>query len=383
MFIFPFPTLEKEESSFWLGYTTFTSLTYHRMDQIGGSSAGKPEAVCPRSANENTSGSIAICIRHSTSTLINNSFSRLSPSSAISSLACFSKEASKEGSVFASTNSSELGSSSVLQSSHYSSKHGFQQHGPNITPELETFQSWKNRGNKHSFQSAFEEFMSQEAPRPQRQQDLHAVMESQLNTSDYNGNKLWVRNGKTRAAAPPEIAPVWSRDTTRPAHGIYLDGAAVVAILRDPEFSPDGDLEHLNRRPTEDFEEEDNDMRRVCPLADLRERSTVFAPRIVNLDSSVNNKKLSITIGGVSQKTIPIEPHRSCDLMTADFKLLSWLKNLKSYQDDVWGDLSFAARKSREEKAAQENVQERARKHGASKRLAMIVRHINHTIKQK
>lgn len=383
MFSFPVPTLEKEESSFWLGHTTITSLTLHRMDQIGGGSAGKPEAVCPRTANENTSGSIATRIRHSASRLISNSFSRLSPSSEISSLASFSEEASKEGSVFASTNSSELGSSSVLQSSQYSSNHGFQQHGPNITPELETFQPWKNRGNNHSFQSAFEEFMSQEAPRPQLQQDLHAIMESQLNTSDYDANKLWVRNGKTRTAAPPEIASVWSRQTTRPAPGIYLDGAAVVAILRDPEFSPDGDLEHLNRRPTEDFEEEDNDMPRVCPLTDLRERSTVFASRTVNLDSSVSNEKLSITIGGVSQETIPIEPHRSCDLMTADCKLLSWLKSFKSYQDEVWGDMSYLARESHEEKAAQGNIQETVRKHGASERLAMIVRHVNHTIQRK
>lgn len=353
------------------------------MDRIGESSVGRPELVCPGRANENTSGSITTRIRNSAYRLISSSFPRPSPSSAISSLACFSEEGSKGGSVFASTNSSELGSSSVLQSFQHSSNCVNQQRGPIMPTEPVTSQSWKNCASNKSCQSAFEEFMSEQAPRPQLQQDLYTMSESQFNTSYHDLNRLWMSDSRTCGALPRELASVWSRDVIRPAPGIYFDGAGVVAMLCDPEFSPDGDLEYLTQSGTEDSEEIHDGMPGVCPLANLHDLSTASTSSTVDPDFNVINENLSIAIGGISRKMNLIEPDRAYDLMTADGKLLSWLKNFKSYQDEVWGDMSYPPRKFREEKAPQGNGLEIVSKQGAAKRLAMVVRHINHTINRK
>lgn len=361
---------------------TQLSKTFDQMDQIGKSSPRRPEVVCPRSANEKASGSITTRIRHSASGLISNPFSRPSPSSVVSSLPCFPDEGSKGESIFVSTNSSGLGSSSMHQSSRYSSIYFDQQRGRNVKTELQTSQSRKNCGNNKTCQSAFEEFMFQEAPCLQLQHDLNALSEIQGNISYHDPKKLWVRDGKSCGAAPPKLASVWSQDTIRAAPDIYLDGAAVVAILCDPEFSPDGGLEHLTRCPTEDIEEIRDDMLQVCPLADLQESSTVPASSTVDLDSNVN-EKLSIAMGGVSQETIWIEPIRSCDPMAADGELHFWLKNFKNYQDEVWGNMSYPALKPREEKVGRGHGHETVWKHIATKRLAMIVGHINLTIKRR
>lgn len=353
------------------------------MDQIGESSAGRPELVCPGSADESTSGSITTRIRNSAHRLISSSFSRPSPSSAISSLASFSEERSKGGSLFASTNSSDIDSSSVLQSSQYSSIRVNQQHGPNWPTEMVTSQSWKNSASNKSAESTFEEFMSEQAPRPQLQQDLYTMSESQVNTSHHDLNRLWVSDSRTCSAVPPELASVWSRDIIRPALGICLDGAPVVAMLCDTEFSPDGDLEYLTRCVTEDSEEIHDGMPGVFPLANLHDLSTASTSSTVDPDSNVSNEKLSIAIGGTSREINLIEANRAYDLMPADGKLLSWLKNFKSYQDEVWGDMSYLPRKFREEKAPQGNGLEIVSKQGAAKRLAMVVRHINHTSNRK
>lgn len=349
------------------------------MDQVGERNLGRPNLDYRDNTNENTCGSIATRIRHSASGLISNSFSRPGPSSVISSLASFSGEGSKGGSVFASTVSSELGSSSALQSSQYSSIHTNQPSGLNAATELETLQSWKIHGNNNSCQSGFEESLSQEAPRmPQRQQGFS---ESNLHTSYHDSNKRRERDGKSYSAVPPEVASLWSYDTIRPTSGRHLDGAAVVAILRDPEFSPDGDLEHLTLS-TEDFETSGDYVPRVCPLPDLKP-STLCAPSTVTIDTSFTNEKLSIASGGVLKDTVLTEPDRSYHPTTADRKLLSWLKNFKSYQDEVWGNMSNPARISREESAAQRNGPKSVRKQCAAKRLAMILRHVDQTIKRK
>lgn len=334
------------------------------MDQIDESSTGKPGVVCPDIANEHP---IASRIRHSASGLISNSFSKPSPSFAISSLACMSEDGSKGGSAFASTISSEIASSSLHQSSQYSSIHCDQQRGPNAATGLEGSQLWKTGGDNNSCQSAFEEFTSQEGPLPQLQDDLYAFSESQVNICYHSSNKLWVRDGETCGAAPPELSSVWSRDSTRPAPCIYLDGAAVVAILRDPEFSPDGDPANLTRCPTNDSKEVQEAIPQMCSLVDL--------------DYDCNNEKLSIATGRVLQETIGIEPDKSCELMKEDSKLLSWLKNFKSYQDEVWGNTLYLAHGSHREKATQGNGDESVITHGTAERLEMIVRHIHHAIK--
>ncbi|MCJ1263681.1 hypothetical protein MMC22_003551 [Lobaria immixta] len=348
------------------------------MDQIGESSPGKPGVVCPGIANEHP---IASRIRHSASGLISNAFSKPSPSFATSSLACISGEGSKGGSAFASTNSSELASSSVHQSSQYSSMHGDQDRGPNVATDLEGSQLWRAGGDNNSCQSAFEDFTSQEGPLPQLQQDLYALSESQVNIGYHSSNKLWVRDGETCGAAPPELSSIWSRDSTRPAPCIHLDGAAVVAILCDPEFSPDEDHANLVRCPTNDSKEIHEDIPQMCSFVDLHEPSTVSSSRIANLDYDFSNEKLSIATGRVSQEIIGIEPNKSCDLMKEDRKLLPWLKNFKNYQDEVWGNMLYPAHGSYREKVAQGNGHESVITHGTAERLEMIVRHIHHAIK--
>ncbi|MCJ1429645.1 hypothetical protein MMC29_007560 [Sticta canariensis] len=352
------------------------------MDQIDEGNLGRPKLDYRDNTNENTCGSIATRIRHSSSGLISNSFSRPGPSSVISSLASFSGEGSKGGSVFASTVSSELASSSALQSSQYSSFHTNQPNSLNAATELENVQSWKIHGNNNSCQSAFEESLSQETPRMhQRQQGFYTFSESNLNTSYHNSNKLRQRDGKSCNAVPPELASIWSSVTIRPTSGRHLDGAAVVAILRDPEFSPVGDLEHLTLS-TEDFETSGDDVPRVCPLPGLKP-STLCAPSSVTIDTSFSNDKSSIASGGVLKDTVWAEPDRSYHPTTADGELLSWLKNFKSYQDEVWGNMSNPAGISREKSAAQRNGPEIVRKQCAAKRLAMILRHVDQTIKRK
>lgn len=336
--------------------------------------------ICPGGANENTSGSMATRIRPFASKLIARPFSRPGPPSTVSSLADFFGEGSKGGSVSASTNPSELRSSSLLQYSQHSSVHFDHQRGPEGPMERETSQLWKICGDNASCQSSFERFTSREAPRPQLQQEIYTSSESQIQTSYHDSNQSWVRDGEPCHAASPQLPSVRFSDTIRTAADIYPDGAVVVSILCDHEFSPDGDIEHLVR-PTEDSKVLHDDMPKVCQLVDLLEPT--FASSTAKFVSNVGNEQFSTSTGGVSQETIWMEPIESCDPMTADDKLFSWLKNFKSYQDDVWGNMSYPARKSRVGKAAQKNDPKTAGKTGAVKRLAMIVRHINHTIIRK
>ena len=349
------------------------------MDRTGKTNPG---VLCRGIADENTSGSVATCIRHSASGLISDSFSRWS-STAIFSSNCFSEEGSKRGSVFASTDSSELDASSEFQSSQYSSIHVDQQRGLDGTREQEISQSWKTRRNNNPCQSAFEEFIFQESPPPQFQKEMYPLLESQVNTSGHDSSKLWEREVNPEERASSEFTSVWSYNCTPPAPDIYSDGAAVVAMLCDPEFSPGGDLESLARCPIEGFEDMRDRLSLVWPLADLREPFTAFDLSTVHFDSNANNAKLPIAAGRTSQGTPWMEPKRFCDMMTEGGKLLSWLKNFKSYQDEVWGPISYPAPRTREVKEAQGNGQKTVRKLGAIQRLGMIVRHINRTVTRK
>ncbi|MCJ1469384.1 hypothetical protein MMC07_008017 [Pseudocyphellaria aurata] len=243
--------------------------------------------------------------------------------------------------------------------------------------ERETPQLWKKCGENASCQSSFVRFMSQEAPRPQPQQDMYTSAESQIQTSYHDLNKSWVKDSELYHSTLPQLQSVRFSDNIRTAPDIYLDGAAVVSILCDHDFPSDEDIEHLIR-PTEGSEELHNST--VCQLADLLKPSTTFASSTAKSDTNVTNEQLSTSTSEVSQETIWMESNKSCDAMTADGKLLFWLKNFKSYQDDVWGNMSYPVGKSHVEKAVQKNDPKTAGTNGAAKRLAMIVRHINHTI---
>ena len=351
------------------------------MDQIDEGDLARPKLDYRDSTNENTCGSIAKRIRHSASGLISNSFSRPGPSSVISSLASFSGEGSKGRSIFASTVSSELGSSSAHQSSQYPSIDTNQPSGPNAAAELETLQSWKIHGNTNSCQFALKESWSEEVPRmPQLQQELYTSSESNLNRSYHDSNKLRERDGKSRKAVRTEIASLWSYDIIRLTPGRHRDGAAVVAILCDPEFYPDGDIEHQTIS-TEDLGIRGDDVPRVCSLPDLKPL-TLSAPSTVPLDTGFN-EELSNASGGILKDTVWPEPDRSYHPTTADGNLVSWLKNLKSYQEEVWGNMSNPARISQEESAAQRNGPESVRKQCAAKRLAMVLRHVDQINKRK
>ena len=351
------------------------------MNQVNKNGRSGAEAL-PAESKKNVSKSIMGQIAVSASGLVGNSFLRPSPNAAISSLASIAGYGNKGGSASASSGPSGLGSSPGFRSSQCFSIHDVQ-HDHHHIAELQP--SWPRNYNSLSNggQFCFEECVSgHEDFHLQPDRSRYASTDTQFDHSYHELSNPSVKDRLKYSLEHPKSQSIRTQDTIRPPASVCVDGAAVVALLSDPEFSPVGDLECLAMLPTGQIGEINDTKPPMHPLVDLHEKQAAFLLDNMPQHFHIGFKYPSTSTNDISRE----ENRRESDSygQGADGSILrSWLHNLKTYQDEIWGYISPTTRRAgaKEKETAEAGSNEALRNQSAIKRLTMILAHINPTTK--
>lgn len=341
------------------------------MDQINKNGRSGTAALLVES-KKNVSKSIVNQIAASASGLIGNSILRPSPYAAISSLASITGDGNKGTFASASTDPSGLGSSSRLPSSQCFSIHD-EQHDCKRAAEPQCSRLRKDGSHRNDVQFGFEDFASvYEGFHLQPHRHSYASLDAQLDKPSHCLSNTCTKDGTYYALGPTEIASLWTQGSVRPSTSVCVDGAAVVTLLSDPEFSPVWELEYPVSSPQNPIDEISDETSRFRPLLDSHKKQAV--PFLDNM-----NRHSNIGLESPSTTTREFLGEENCrdsesyDRDQDDSRLRSWLDKFKTYQDEVWGYMSPMVRRARAEEGSYGALTEQT----AVQRLAMILRHIN------
>lgn len=361
------------------------------MDQFNQNGGSESDAL-PTQSNQSMSKSIAKRIRESACELVGNSVWRPSTNTAISSLATIVENRGKGQFASVSTTPSALGSSSGFHSSQSFTVQDEQHHHIRAA-EPESSRLRKNSIESNDRQFCFEEFapgqelfrpqsQSQFQPKPQR--NPYASLDTEFDKSCLESSISCRKDGISYGLGPSELPLKWAQGTPRPSTSIVLDGAAVVALLCDPNFSPEGESDYIATNPPDQFGQLDHEAPRIRPLVDLYDEKA-------NLLLDTNGRHYHISCGSLSTTTEVDSCEEnggergSSHRIPNDTISGSWLDNYKSYQDEVWGYLSPTIRTDKAENNEMAEVDSTGvlTKQSIIERLAMIQRHINPTWKRR
>ncbi|MCJ1370344.1 hypothetical protein MMC20_001557 [Loxospora ochrophaea] len=213
--------------------------------------------------------------------------------------------------------------------------------------------------------------------------DGGTVQMSQEFVRDYSGP-----NG-------PYSFPVHEDDKLRGKARIFYstseDGAAVVALLSDPTFSPEGD-------PTDETPIDSNypeDLFRLSSTETqfLRHLKTLLPdslsynvpapsnPSNLVPDFTGTNENVTRHITSIQSATMPHADesylYTTKPSLTRSFDIDPWLRVLTNYQDDVWGDMLPLVKEARKEVLrAKEEGESTVQDSIAVRRLSMIIGHL-------
>ncbi len=350
--------------------------------------AASPVDVTP-DPQQRSAGSVARRIQASASGLLRQSLLRPSASSVTGTLASSAADANKGGSGSSSAGPSQTTLSSMFLNIQASLDHN----SPDSTSKSNKWESFRshpmyeeNDGHIDTFD--FGDFLSQEAglsrpeppERPYRGEDVVAGKET-----------LVLRSHSSKASvqlcpAHPDSIPCQSVSKATWIPVDNTDGAAVVALLSDPDLFIDEDPINSSTFETENFanvhtKNQKVDARAATPLNQVsainpldllpdfrRPRRGFNTTRSANLSAATAN----LPEGYMYDKS---------QLQLHDGDLQPWLDLLNRYQDEVWGDILPLVQEAREEaKAAKEQIPE---DQPATRRLRMLLKHLERPVINK
>ncbi len=333
-------------------------------------------------AQQGSAGSVAGRIQASASGLVRESILNPSASSITGSLASSTANASKGGSGSSSAGPSQTTLSSISADAQPSSAHN----SPDSTRESTEWESFRSqprheKSNDTVDKIRFEDFMSQnsglslsETPQwPEIGGDVRDIEEKPVLRSHLSRNS--VPSGK---ALQHDISGHTASKTTGLTDS-DTDGAAVVALLSDPNLCKDED-------PIDSsiFEMENNSNVQPKILEVDAQAATPFnqVSAINPLDllpdfkgpqndfSTTRPANLSAATSNLSEGYM----YDKSQLQLHHGDLQPWLDMLNKYQDEVWGDMLLLVQEAREEaKAAKEYIPE---DQPATRRLRMLLKHL-------
>ena len=305
----------------------------------------------------------------SASGLLQASFQRPSPSSVTEALAAMNSETAKGGP--SSSTTSTTSPSSISQSSFTPPvlAHSF---------ESKSFRSQASTGESSggNGQTAFDEFISEP-----EESSVDFRLDGDVSTLGEQAFPYNVAEG-SQGKHFPEIHSINGRQASgvieEASSAKSNDGAAVLTLLSNPEFSADGD-------PSENWDlavEEQNGRARRPPHPLGAPQKTLNAMALSNPLDLIPDFDPSWTSFNLSSG--PAEHDRKfTEREILDFKfgdLRPWVNMLGRYHDEVWGDMLPLVQEAREEaKAAKLVGSGSLRDRPAIRRLAMLLRHLNHT----
>lgn len=333
-------------------------------------------------AQQGSAASVARRIQASASGLVRESVLRPSASSMTRSLASSTANASKGGSESSSAGPSQTTLSSISSSAQSSSVHN----SPYSTRESTEWESFRSHprheeNSDYTDQFGFGDFTSQDSGLnlsesrewSDREEDVIDLKEKLVLRSHLSKG-----NVQSGSALQDSICGHTISKATGLPNG-DIDGAAVVALLSDPNFfmiedpinSSSFETEYkINVQPK--MPEMDvqaampfNQVSAINPLdllPDFRgSRDGVNTARSANLLAATSN----LAEGYMSDKS---------QWQLHDGDLQPWLDMLNKYQDEVWGDILPLVQEAREEaKVAKEHIPENQ---PATRRLRMLLKHL-------
>lgn len=333
-------------------------------------------------AQQGSAGSVVRRIQASASGLVRQSILNPSASSVTGSLASSTSNASKGGSGSSSAGPSQTTLSSIPADRQPSSVHNSTESTRELT-EWESFRSQPRREESHDpiNRIRFEDFMSlnselslSETPQwPEIGGNVGDIEEQPVLRSHLSGN-----NVPSSQTLQHNISGHTASKTTG-LTGSDTDGAAVVALLSDPNFCMDEDPIGSSI-----FGMENNfDVQPKIPEVDGQAATPCNQVSAINpLDllpdfkgsqnsfSTTQPTKLSAATSSLSESYI----YDKSQLRLHHGDLQPWLDMLNKYQDEVWGDMLFLVQEAREEaKAATEYIPE---DQPATRRLRMLLKHL-------
>lgn len=192
------------------------------------------------------------------------------------------------------------------------------------------------------------------------------------------------KNSNSYATLNPGTDFDWNvtRNDTHPDRDI--DGAAVVMLLSSPDF-------FLQQEPDVDMFAETTELDRVY---DKPKRTDFWAEARPPLVTHSNPLNLLPDFQNAREPAAPYptrpdqswenseSTNPSVNAASEYGKLHAWIEILDSYQDQVWGDLLPLVQEARSEIRVNKEVPTEARRDTpATRRLAMILKHIDHLAK--
>jgi len=320
----------------------------------------QPRIRAPETAVQRTE-SLPGRIGASASGLLQTSFGRTSPGSVANSLTSLNADAdaSKGASASSSNSSGEASSSSQAFSAR-----GGSAASRRALPE-ESFRSELGRPgiSTQNSQVDFDEFVARsQGPGPRFEPiDDDISWSGQLTAHSYiqeeeNGSQLTQEEASFQQAVAPSEEQLIRNS----------DGAAVVALLSDPGFTIETELNDSDAFMPSDKREELLSDKRPNESADLFALTNPL-DLMPDFDSSWESVHLAHYFNGET-------------FSDASFSNIQpWADILDRYHDEVWGDMLPLVKEAREEvKAAKASPEGALQDRPAIRRLGMLLKHLDH-----
>ena len=302
-------------------------------------------------------------IGESASGLLKESFERPSPRAVIGVLASVNTDNAKAGSSSSSTSTD--GSSSTFRSESQHKKANLDQ-----DKSFRSNEQGSMFGRIHG-QVAFNEFFG-------GSKELVHDSECAVGSSELNGDQQLVFSMGPAGKTLPRVHEKKTRkvqDENQDLTDQNADGAAVVALLSDPGFTPD-------KEPGSTLAlEEDGGEGRNYGRPQAGKRPT----NLVHASHQSNPLDLMPDFGDSSNAYLATEPRYQGreHLPKSSFEVAQpWIDILGRYQDEVWGDMLPLLQEAREELKTAYEDQNHLRDGPAIRRLKMVLQHLENPINE-
>ena len=312
--------------------------------------------------------------------LVKNSLLRPVPHSATCSLTLLGGVSSKGGSASSSTNPSGQNSFSESYSLSKSSL-THEQHDWSQRRELEFIRPQKMNGSGTSERPVLEDLVTIPADSPQAFSQLssYIALEGQFDQSLYIFDRFGLKDDELDTLPPSKLESSWGRMFRQP-NNAYLDGTAVVALLSDPAFSPGDETDDLLPFQNGNIMQQDEETPQSRSPFDSADFFSMSPRRNMN---NIASEAVLPTALDKSLHEAFVSKLKPSDPKMEDSNSGFWLDYLRGYQDEVWGYVLPSLSKAHQNRKATEGGNEStAKDQTIVKRLAMILRHIGHTIQR-
>ena len=318
-------------------------------------------------------------IQASASGLVRQSIVKPCASSVTNNLASSAADAGKGGSGSSSAGPSQPALSSMSSNTERSSVSNALT-SPRELSERPTFRTRRlyEENDRLVDQFGFDEFMSrtQSAQTPQwlnRGDSVEASKEGQV---------LRSHSSKANIQSIPALqknSPDYHEPKVTKCSENSSDGAAVVTLLSDPDFSADDDPADASILEMQDHDRfQAGDLALHAQAAPPRNQVSAINPLDLLPDFRRPKDNANMTGPACLIATKPTLPETYtnviCQLQSHDGDLQPWLDMLYRYQDEVWGDMLPLVEEARKEaKAATSSIPQ---DQPATRRLRMLLRHL-------